>query len=213
MEEVLVDKNILLTNIWLKNYAGSEINCLELSKEFINNGANVEVATFLFEDPMKNEYHKEGITVTNVLDNPPKQKHYDIIWAHHYEVLDKLLFVDGITADKIITSSLGCFEPYEAPPLYANMLTKCLAVSEETRKHLQKMGIENVETFPNFFSNEWNIQGDTREQRNKIQQIAIVTNHLCPEIKEVKEKLLKFGIDINHIGGAEKQKHWLLQVC
>jgi len=34
----------------------------------------------------------------------------------------KKQFVDGITADKIITSSLGCFEPYEAPPLYASML-------------------------------------------------------------------------------------------
>lgn len=127
-------QTILLTNVWLQNYAGSEINCLSLAKTLLSKGYNVEVATLETGDPMLSEFMKENILVKNILREDLARSHYDIIWAHHGVVLDYLIFSKKITADKIILSSLSPYEPYEGLPCYANDVSICLANSWETKK-------------------------------------------------------------------------------
>ena len=123
------NKHILLTNLYLEKYQGSEINCMSLARALVAMGADVEIATFLYDQPIQADFESFGLKVRNVLKSDLDRKHYDLIWAHHSIVLDHLLFDKGITADRVVFSSLSPFEPMEAPPAYINELTMMIANS------------------------------------------------------------------------------------
>lgn len=130
--EWLKKKKILITNLWLENYSGSELNCLSIAKEFIRRGANVEIATLDYGEPICHEFERENIKVTIIPHQKLSSSHYDLVWAYHSIVLNMVLFVEKITADKIVFGSLGPKEPFEAAPIYADDLTQCISVSKET---------------------------------------------------------------------------------
>ena len=100
-------KRILLTNLRLKDYAGSEINCLSLANYFNSKGYYVEVATFTYDYPVKKEFENKKILVKRLTEEKLKHKDYDIIWCQHSITLDYLLFVLGIKGRRIIMSSLS----------------------------------------------------------------------------------------------------------
>ena len=197
----LKNMHVLLTNLYLEKYQGSEINCLSLARALTEMGANVEIATFLYDQPIKTEFGKFGLNVKNVLEQDLDRKHYDLIWAHHAIVLDHLIFDLGITANKVVFSSLSPFEPFEAPPVYTNLLTLSISNSPETRRQILAENIRKdiSVVFPNYISLEDYNKGRVAPV-SKLKKLAIVSNHLADEIKEAYDLLRSRGIDVTIYG-------------
>lgn len=197
----LKNKYVLLTNLYLEKYQGSEINCLSIARLLREKGAIVEIATLKYDFPIKSEFQNFGLNVKNILAEQLDRTHYDLLWAHHSVVLDHLIFKKGITAEKIIFSSLSPFEPLEAPPCYINHLSLCFANSIETK---EKILAENVKedmclVFPNYVFQEDLRQNYERSNTN-IKRIAIVSNHIPGEGKEAVEILRSRGIAVDIYG-------------
>lgn len=195
------NKHVLLTNLYLEKYQGSEINCLSLAKALRAMGAEVELATLQYGLPIQAEFQANNLKVKNILTENPDRSHYDLIWAHHSVVLDNILFEKGITADRIVFSSLSPFEPLEAPPAYTNLLSLCIANSNETR---QQNLSENIRedlcvVFPNYISREDYLLGRSTPT-TPLRKIAIVSNHLADEIKEAEKILRNKDITVDIFG-------------
>ena len=196
------DMSILITNYSIQDYAGAELNCLELAKTFRDMGAIVEVATFNYAYPVREEYEKEQIKVTNVFFDELNHKEYDLIWAHHYNVLSYLIWEKGVTASKIIYSSLSPFEYLESPPVYASDLTLCLANSEETKQQLIEEGVQasKVEVFPNYVLKSMLDSVEEHDYKKSPVKIAIVSNHVPSELHELEKRMLKDNIKTDIYG-------------
>ena len=179
-------KHILLTNIWLSSYTGSELNCLCLASALRKMGYNIEVTTFSLDKPIIDDFKSENFSVAVLPNENLSRTHYDLIWAHHSIVLDYILFKLNISADKIIFSSLSPFEPYEVIPPYVNNLTLCLANSEETKERLLLEGAnpQLVSVFPNYVDDSWVLYKARESYPEYPHKIAIVSNHVAKELSE-----------------------------
>jgi len=193
-------KSILITNHHLKNFAGSELTTLELSKFFLSRGYEITVATFIYDYPLKKYFDENNVKVINVLEKELDNKNYDIIWSHHSPVLYHILN-QNLKTKKIIYSSLSSYEPLEFPPLFINDLSLCLANSNETINELIKLGVDrkNIYYFPNSLPKTCfhHFKDNTTP---KLQKIAIVSNHIPKEIIETIDLLKKNGIQTDIFG-------------
>ena len=191
-------KTVLITTIYLKEFAGSELNCLSLAKRFIQLGYDVEVATFEYGEPISSVFQEAGIHVTEIPAQELSHIHYDLIWAHHAMIFNYLFFEKEISAERIILSSLSSFEPYEQLPLCANACSLCLANSYETRDQLVIEGVngEHIIVFPNYVDDEWLQYPVNPQNRTTPAKIAIVSNHIPEELLETKQLLEKAGYQV-----------------
>lgn len=199
MERNFCGKSVLITNFRLNNYAGSELNSLRTAKAFQKKGADVEVATLSYGLPISDDFQRENIKVTDINKSDVGSKHYDLIWCQHAAVLTKLLFENKVTADRIIYSSLGPKEPLEAPPQYAALLTECLAVSKETKCQCEKEVNADFTIFPNTFDEIWT-QGEYIHKPDRLNSIAVITNHCVDEVKTAADILTSRGYSVDFIG-------------
>lgn len=203
----VANKYILITNFSIQDYAGAEINCLSLATLLTKMGANVEIATFNYAYPIREEYEKEEIKVTNILLEKLNRTVYDLIWGHHTVVLDYIIWELNITAPKIVYSSLSPFEALEAPPLYANELSLCLVNSPETKTQILMENVipQKIQVFPNYV-----FYNMLEKQNNYLygkfpERIAIVSNHLAPEISGLVEMLQARKISVDIFGKGYNQ--------
>lgn len=196
------DQSVLITNIRLKDFAGSEINCLTLAKTFRAMGYNVEVATLVYDYPIRENFEKENIPVTVIPNEKLPRQHYDIMWLHHAILANHILFTEKITSDKIICSCLSPFEPYEGFPPFAADATLCLANSHETRQQLIEEGFpeEKIIVFPNYVDDSWLAHPVKSNLPNSPQKIAVVSNHVAPELLHATEILKEKGVAVDIFG-------------
>lgn len=194
-------KKVLLSTHSLIEYAGAEINIYSLALQFKKMGYYVEIATFQYDYPIKTLFEKEDISVKNILHESPRYTEYDLIWSQHTPTLQFLIFDLNIAAIRIIYSSLSPFEPLEAPPVYVNCLSLCLANSRETKDMLIKEQVkkELIEVFPNFAPEEF-INTSKQYYRQHIEKICIVTNHLSDDLKNAVEELKINNIHVDIYG-------------
>lgn len=180
------EKHILLTIYSIQDYAGAEIHTLSVAKALTEMGADVRIATFNYAYPMREEYEKEGIEVTNILLEKLNMDTYDLIWAHHAVVLDYLIWELHIHAKEVIFNSLSPFEALEALPVYANELSLCLANSSETKEQLlmENVAKEHVIVFPNYVVQKMLLVQNQKSYGKRPDKIAIVSNHVPPELLE-----------------------------
>jgi len=191
-------KKILITNHFLREFSGSEIATLDITKEFLAKGYIVCVGTFIFHDPLKTEFDKLNVRLIDL--NTASAEHFDLIWAHHFTTLDTCLIDIGITADKIIFSSLSPYESLESPPLSTEQVDLFLANSIETKDTLLDMGVDGaaIEILPNPVSDDFFTLTSNRDV--SLQKIAIVSNHIPSEIKNTLPLLHNKGIEVKIFG-------------
>lgn len=184
-------KTILLLTHHLKDLAGSEINILELSKEFRNLGFRVEVGTFSYGYPIKKHFLDESIEVKNILHEKVNTSRYDLLWVQHAPLLAFILFEAEIEFGHIIFSSLSPYEPLEAPPLHLKeFISLFLANSNETKEKMVAEGLESsdVQLFPNSVPHNF-FRSPKTLYAKELQRVAIVSNHLPKELYELKKLL------------------------
>ena len=198
-------KKILLTNFSIVQFAGSEINCATIAKRLKELGYEIYMGALEFSAPLYDVVKGHFDHTINLLEDEFdfSQVEFDLVWAHHSFLLDWLIFEKGLRAKKIITSSLSPKEPFESVPIYANKLCFSLANSPETMQQLQKKElIERVHllenySFLSYFERKIHVQ--------ELHKIAVVSNHIPPEVMEATIKLQEKGYEVDIYGFAGKQ--------
>jgi hypothetical protein len=195
--------NILLTNNRIKDYTGSEIDTANIANYFISLNHNVDIFTLEYGNPLL-KHLNEKVRIIGYENADILLDNYDLIWSHHFPLLDYILFSKKIKAKYINYSCLSSYEPYEMPPLYYKFLTSVTYLSKETIDCFKKQNIDmkNFSFFPNYVYDEYfkNIK-----TINKLKKICIVSNHIPQELKEAKKifENNKYSVDIYGLGYTE----------
>jgi hypothetical protein len=193
--------NILITNYFIKNYTGSEINALQLCDGLRNLGVNADVATFFYDDPMKSLFKKKDINVYNLFEGNLSLEKYDILWAHHIHTINHLVVHSHSKPLKIIYSCLGPFSSLAAPPIYHNELNCILSNSRGNTEVLIAEGIqkEKIYSFPNFAPKSF-FKQQKEHYSNHPAKIAIISNHPPIELKDFSQVASLADIHVDFIG-------------
>lgn len=197
-------KSILLTNFNIKNFTGSEMDTITIAKYYLSLGYSVDILTLEKGSPLLDIVDKD-ICVYTISESSNLKKYYDLVWSHHYPLLDYLLFALKIKGEKIVFVSLSSFLSYECLPEYYKMLSIVGAMSNETRNALLKEGYSDIMLIPNYaFSKSFK-----HEIKNikKIKKVAVISNHIPKEILELKNLCdSKKKIDLDIYGANYNEK-------
>lgn len=149
-------RKVLLTNFNILNYSGSEIDVVTIGNYLVENNYDVDIFTLEYGLPLsKNLNEKIKVVVPNDLSK--LEKNYDLIWAHHYPLLDYILFNLKIKAKHIVYISLSSFEPLETLPYYYMDLSIVGALSDEAINTLNEQMTEkrDIILFPNYATSKF----------------------------------------------------------
>lgn len=176
-------RSVLLTNYQMTGFSGSELDTLNIANYFLSKDYDVTIFTFRYGYPLLGEID-ERIKIVTSMNIGDMKKKYNIIWAHHFPLLDYLLFFQGISADYIHYVSLSSFTDYECLPEYYNELNLNSILSYEGKMVLkdENYDISNINIFTNYSPREC---FDYKIKNHKLKKICIVSNH-------VPEELLQF---------------------
>lgn len=198
-----MSKNVLVTNIELMNFAGSEINSCAIAKRFKDLGYTVYMGVLnyggLIYETVKDSFDYIIDLKSNDFDFSNIE--FDIVWVHHSFMLDWLIFEYNIKAKKILSSSLSPFEIFECAPIYSNYLNLVLANSQETKAKLISEGANNVMLFENYVYDSY-FKYNTKPE--KLNNIAVVSNHITDDLLNAIE-LLKENYNVDIYGSSGKR--------
>ncbi len=198
-------KKVLLTNFNILNYSGSEIDTVTIANHFVKLGYDVDIFTLEYGLPLSDIVNKK---VRVIIPNEIKklQDKYDLIWAHHYPLLDYLIFQLKIKAKHIIYISLSSFEPLETLPFYYMDLSIIGALSEEAIEVLkcQMPRQRDILVFPNYATKNYFDYKIKKVQ--KIKKVCIISNHVPEELYDFKKiaESNSIVVDIYGIGNIVK---------
>lgn len=198
-------RNILITNYEISQYSGSEINAATIAKRFKEKGYKVYMAALFLGGPLYDQVKEYFDEVIDVKQNnfDFSNIEFDIVWAHHSFLLNWLIFENKIKAKKVIISSLSAKELFEAIPDYSNDLSLILANSEETKEKLEEEGLKEVKLLENYSFKSY---FERNIKVEKLQNIAIVSNHVPEELHEAKKKLIDTGYNVTIYGVEGKRE-------
>lgn len=180
-------KKVLLTNFNMVNYSGSELDTLTVANYFLSKNYDVTIFTIEAGYPLLNEID-EKIKIIECVESHRLENHYDLIWSHHYPLLDYLLFIKKIAFDHVAYISLSLYEPYETIPPYYKDLDYVSILSKEGLDGLKEDGydISNINILGNYSFKKY-FDGKRKNLNKKIKKICVVSNHVPKEIIECKK--------------------------
>ena len=194
-------RTVLLTNFQMINYSGSELDTLTIADYFLKNNYDVSIFTIEYGLPLYNEIDDriKIISMDNIKD---LKNHYNLIWSHHYPLLDYLFFSKKVSADYVHYVSLSSYNGYEALPEYYSFLNLTSVLSFEAINTLkeEKYNVDNIHLFTNYslLKNFKHII-----KKTKLKKICIISNHVPKELIEFSE-IFKFNfhkdVDIYGMG-------------
>lgn len=196
-------KKILFTNVGFKNFAGSEIATMTLANYFLRKNYEVHIFTIEYGEPLK-EIIDEKIKVITLNNIDILENEYDLIWSHHFPLLDYILFNKKVYAKKIFFESLSYKLPIEAFPVYYKDLSLTGVVSPRVKKALHEKGFDTSKSYilPNYATQEcFDI---AYSNKSKIKKIIIVSNHLPSELKNFTDLAVSKGIKVDIFGMGYK---------
>lgn len=218
LEEIkkLKIKKILLTNHYFNIYSGSELVTFYLAQIFSDIGLNVTIASFVTGEPMISMIASHNIELINVIDNPLqiKQRKFDLAWCHHFPVIDYCVNDLGVDANFMVYSSLSPYEPLEKMTyletsdvmLFNSKENQCIQAYDVDEKHQQKICVFNNSLPEEWFLNLKQSVSYHKEKHLLPQNIAVISNHIPPEIKKLSDLLNDQGIKVKFIGLENKQE-------
>lgn len=183
---------ILLTNIHMQNFGGSELVTLELAEEYFKHqGHDVLIYSPQIAEPLKSH-----ITVPTTKTPPADLDQFDIIWVHHGLLLDQL---KPSRNQKIIFNHMSSYTEEEFPKNAEkenDLAWEIFANSIETRNKMNEFGLKYVEVFPNPAPREFTCPKPFRPEYG-----LFVSNH---RPREIERMALTLGIDCLFIGARDK---------
>lgn len=206
----LKNKHILITQLRLFDFAGSEIVTLELAEEFSRRGAIVSVMTGNFGEPIVREFRKiQNVTLYGVND-PNFVKMYerqpvDIAWIHHQIIPDVVL--ENYKNITFIFNHMSAMLGVEMPLFYRledRLADKIIFNSQETRDNVASQGYvrKDDDRLGILYNAAPKRFIDTTFSRNeKLQRVGIVSNHIPEEAEEALRILeTRHGVSVLRFG-------------
>lgn len=198
--------NILITNLFIKNFTGSEINALQLCDALRDLGHSTDVATFFYDHPIKELFERRNINVINLLSENFELNNYDLFWTHHIHTINHLIINNNPPPTKIIYSCLGPFSTLATPPFYHDQLNYILSNSRGNSDVLVSEGINKhkIYYFPNYAPKSFFNQQKECYSKHPT-KIAVISNHPADELQEFAVIASHAGIIVDFIGFGGKQ--------
>lgn len=207
MEKRGISKKALLTNCYMNGYSGSELDTLAIANYFLKSKYQVDIFTLKVGFPLLADINPK-IRIITIDDIQQLHSEYDILWAHHYPLVDYLLFTSNVKFRYIHYVCLSSFEPLEQIPLYYERLNLVSVMSYNTRKKLvQESSVykkEKIDVFSNYAPEKY-FKSQVAEYK-ELKKVAIVSNHVPFELLEVKKMLEEdkikvdiYGVNYNYV--------------
>lgn len=199
-------KKVLFTGYYFDAFHGSMMHICEIGQYLKSIEYEVSIASVIIRPKIKKYVEDLGLNLYSA-DNLPLHSKYDIVWSYHFPLLPYLLN-RGLKYDKII---LGCLSgkliTLETPNLlYNNKSLPIYVNAQETKDNFLK---KYAKQFPNLKSRvkvlpnlvPVNFSQYTKENISKTpKKIAVVSNHLAPEIKDFIVLFEKHGGTVDVYG-------------
>lgn len=195
-------KRVLITNLFVQKYTGSELHTLSIAKQFLKKGYEVVVAVFAKAYPLMELFETiPDLHVVNCLKHHLPFRHYDIFWAQHYAVADWVILKNQISCDRLIVSRLGIYNSLEALPCFTKNADMICCVSQEIEDSIREQIGENIqiEKIENCVDEEF-FSAYTEKKAGTLKSVAVVSNHIQDDIVKAAEILRAKGIKVNFYG-------------
>lgn len=208
-------RSILFTNLFETARTGSELHILALAKAFKEKNWEVDVFTLAKGLPLQQDFLENGINLFDYTEISKLQKHYDVLFAQHRLVSERV-WEEGISFKTIVLSSLSPFNPHEFLPSFSSEASILLTNSEETKAaRLKDVADRNSENMPPGLAKGLetmvflNYAQDTeishglhkkRKETKAPQSIAVISNHIPPELSEAQVLFEKAGVQLSFFG-------------
>ena len=183
---------ILFTCVFLDGYHGSVMLVKEHAEYLASKrggGHDVTVATVIATPEITDFFTSCGVAVRHLPD-VAVAVHYDIVFAYHYPTRDNLL-ERGLHCEKLVMGSLSSFEKLESFPQYWDCASLLIVMSEETRMvHHSRYSIplEKMLVFENNIPDAFAEYAVSCPSLS-LSRVAVVSNHIPPEVEELKAHL------------------------
>jgi hypothetical protein len=174
-------------------------------------GIDVTVAGFIVQEPIISLFKSIDIDIINPIDNPQFlfQKSFDLVWGHHWPIVGFVLFELDIKTKYLILGSLSPYEPIEAIWMLINQSDLVWFNSFENY-NLQTAAFSNENLLHKSFvlcnslTDEW--FSEYQSQTRNLHRIAVISNHVPQEIKEVISLLKERNIETKVLGFEYQQE-------
>lgn len=197
---------ILLCNNHLRNYNGSELHTLELASFLVEQGHAVSVAAFVLGDPMSSEFARIGIEPVS-LSSADLEAEWDLVWTNQITTFASVHTQHRLRARMHIHGLLSSVAPIEALPFPSAAIggirqkaLTLLANSPLTRRAARAAApnTPKIRFLWNLAPEPW--WGAKTTRRDRLQSVAVVSNHAPPEIAALEGLAARDGIAFRMIG-------------
>ena len=198
-------KNVLITLWYASGFHGGVVYAAELSKILQSLGYNVNIACVILNKRIFGLFKESGANLYYA-DEIPLDVEYDVVWAFNFPILPFLIF-HGLKYKKIIFNSLSGFLEIDVPVFFYKDINRVLVLSELHKKGFGvKYGIRQdiMTVFPNIILDEYYKK---QKEPGHLRNIAVVSNHLVPEVKKALKLLRKRGYKTVIYGAKHNYVH------
>lgn len=193
-------KTVLITNLYFQKYTGSELHTLEIAKRFSQLGYEVTVATFSKTYPLLK--YVDGYTVIEITKEKLERNEFDIVFIQHFPVFDYIVTHYEIKYKYMIVSILSSFNMFETLPTCYKNADLISVVSEECEEtiapYTQKCFLFRNSADRTFFDMF------ERNKKEKLEHIAIISNHVPEELRQLPALLQNMSFDF--LGSGDNQE-------
>lgn len=210
---MLDQKHILLTQLRLQDYAGSEIVTFELADYFSRQGARVSIVTTSYGLPIQGEFEKLSNIKVYILDSAEyhelvSESVIDIAWIHHQIIPSEL--VEKSNTTHFIFHHMSPYSAIEAPifsRIENALASAILCNSQETldefiSKELVAKDDARVSVLNNPAPDKF--RGVTKKKR-KLESLLVVSNHMPDELKGAMTILQERGVSVSVLGAHDEE--------
>jgi len=190
----------------LQKIEGSEVHCLELAEYFLQEGYEVDVASFKVGNPMKGKFEQIGIDIKNL--RKLKTNNYDLVWSHHRTTFYFLHCQLKIKSKYFIHQMLSPFLELEYFPLFSDSKIDdrlyFFANSRETRSlAMRQSGDATINLLHNSIPDVYFTFKSVVSQKNQIKRIGVISNHPPIELRAAMELFSKNGVSVSFYGNKD----------
>lgn len=196
-------KKVLITNLYIQSYTGSELHTLEIAKGFQSRGYEPVVATYRKTLPLSDMF--AGIKLIDLQNEELPYTEYDIIFVQHFAVFDFIITRYPITYKKMIISKLSVISDLELLPIYADKADLVVCVSEEVQENViqNRIPLQKTFVFCNYATSMYFDHYHQKTAFTKPEKIAVISNHPPQEVLDLKNNS---DFKIDYIGLHQQPK-------
>lgn len=211
---MLKDKVVLITQLRLSDFTGSEVVTLELVETLSAMMKKVYVVTTSYDDPVRSEFEKiKNVTVLNINDEKLTRmldrETIDFAWIHHSLIPVQLLENPGAT--KFIFHHMSPFAEFESPlfpVIEKSLASTILCNSVETKKSFLERKLFTTKDKLEVFNNPAPKKFDTTNPASKkLKSLLVVSNHLPSDLRQALKIVSGEGVVVDVVGVGDDDYH------